>query len=179
MVDIPALEAAIPSYYLLTSAEAASNLSRFDGIRYGPRTEADNLLDTYLDTRSERFGREVQRRILLGTFALAKGYAEDLYARANAVRQWMKSQITETLQRVDALAMPTAPSTAFFLGDKTSSPIEMYLSDIYTTPPSLTGHPAISVPAGTLDGLPVGLQLVGRLLDEATILKLGLTAQQQ
>ncbi len=178
-VDIPALEAAIPCYYLLTSAEAASNLSRFDGIRYGPRNEADNLLDTYFDTRSERFGREVQRRILLGTFALAKGYSEDLYIRANAVRQWMKSQVTETLKNVDALAMPTTPSTAFLLGDKTSSPIDMYLSDIYTTPPSLTGHPAISVPAGTLDGLPVGLQLVGRLQDEATILKLGLVAQEQ
>ena len=178
-VDIPALEAAIPCYYLLTSAEAASNLSRFDGIRYGPRNEADNLFDTYMDTRSKRFGREVQRRILLGTFALAKGYSEDLYARANSVRQWMRSQITETLKSVDALAMPTTPSTAFFLGDKTSSPIDMYLSDIYTTPPSLTGHPAISVPAGVLDGLPVGLQLVGRFQDEATILKLGLIAQEQ
>ena len=178
-VDIPALDAAIPCYYLLTSAEAASNLSRFDGIRYGPRNEADNLLDTYLNTRSERLGREVQRRILLGTFALAKGYSEDLYVRANAVRHWMKSQIDDTLNMVDVLAMPTTPSTAFPFGDKTDNPLDMYLSDIYTTPPSLTGHPALSVPAGTLHDMPVGLQLVGRQQDEATILKLGLIAQAQ
>ena len=179
MVDIPALDAAIPCYYLLTSAEAASNLSRFDGIRYGPRNQADNLLDTYLKTRSERLGPEVQRRILLGTFALAKGYSDDLYVRANAVRQWMKAQIDQTLKSVDALAMPTTPNTAFLLGDKTAKPIDMYLSDIYTTPPSLTGHPALSVPAGMLNDMPLGLQLVGRHQDEATILKLGLIAQDQ
>ena len=178
-VDIPALDAAIPCYYLLTSAEAASNLSRFDGIRYGPRNESDNLLETYINTRSDRLGREVQRRILLGTFALAQGYSDDLYVRANAVRQWMRSQIDDTLKTVDALAMPTTPSTAFLLGDKTAKPIDMYLSDIYTTPPSLTGHPAISVPAGKQNNLPLGLQLVGRQQDEATILKLGLVAQAQ
>jgi aspartyl-tRNA(Asn)/glutamyl-tRNA(Gln) amidotransferase subunit A len=173
-VDMPTLEAAIPTYYLLTSAEAASNLSRFDGIRFGHRAEAEDLLQTYVQTRSEGFGPEVQRRILLGTFALAEGYSEDLYQRANAVRHRMRAELDETLSGVNAIAMPTAPSTAFKLGEKASDPLSMYLSDIYTTPPSLTGHPALSVPAGELKGLPVGLQLVGRSRDEAGILSLGM-----
>jgi len=173
-VDMPTLEAAIPTYYLLTSAEAASNLSRFDGIRFGHRAEAEDLLQTYVQTRSEGFGPEVQRRILLGTFALAEGYSEDLYQRANAVRNRMRSELDETLKGVNAIAMPTAPSTAFKLGEKASDPLSMYLSDIYTTPPSLTGHPALSVPAGELRGLPVGLQLVGRSRNEAGILSLGM-----
>jgi len=173
-VDMPTLEAAIPTYYLLTSAEAASNLSRFDGIRFGHRAEAEDLLQTYVQTRSEGFGPEVQRRILLGTFALAEGYSEDLYQRANAVRHRMRAELDETLRGVNAIAMPTAPSTAFKLGEKASDPLSMYLSDIYTTPPSLTGHPALSVPAGELGGLPVGLQLVGRSRDEAGILSLGM-----
>ena len=133
-VDMPTLEAAIPTYYLLTSAEAASNLSRFDGIRFGHRAEAEDLLQTYVQTRSEGFGPEVQRRILLGTFALAEGYSEDLYQRANSVRHRMRAELDETLKGVNALAMPTAPSTAFKLGEKASDPLSMYLSDIYTTP---------------------------------------------
>jgi len=175
-VNIPILEAAIPCYYLLTSAEAASNLARFDGVRYGPRDDADNLLDMYLKTRSQRFGPEVQRRILLGTFALAEGYSEDLYVRANAVRGLMRQQIDSVLQNFNALAMPTTPTTAFPLGEKTNNPIEMYLSDIYTTPPSLTGHPALSIPVGEHGGLPVGMQLVGRHEDESGILKIGMVA---
>ena len=174
-IDLPILSAAIPTYYLLTSAEAASNLSRFDGIRFGPRAKTDDLIDTYIRTRSEHFGPEVQRRILLGTFALAEGYSEALYVRANAVRSKMRSEINHALCTVDALAMPTAPTTAFRLGEKTADPLQMYLSDIYTTPPSLTGHPALSVPAGEVDGLPVGLQFVGRTGDEAGILKLGMS----
>ena len=173
-VDMPTLEAAIPAYYLLTAAEAASNLSRFDGIRFGHRAEASDLLQTYVQTRSEGFGPEVQRRILLGTFALAEGYSEDLYKRANAVRVRMRAEIDTTLTGVDAIAMPTAPTPAFKLGEKSSDPLSMYLSDIYTTPPSLTGHPALSVPAGDLNGLPVGLQLVGRSQDEAGILAFGM-----
>jgi aspartyl-tRNA(Asn)/glutamyl-tRNA(Gln) amidotransferase subunit A len=173
-VQIPSLQAAIPTYYLLTSAEAASNLSRFDGIRYGPRASSDDLIDTYTQTRTEGFGPEVQRRILLGTFALAEGWADDLYRRANAVRARMRAEIDQALSGIDALMMPTAPSTAFRLGEKTTDPIQMYLSDIFTTPPSLTGHPALSVPAGSLDGLPVGAQIVTRHEDEATALRLGM-----
>jgi len=173
-VEIPSLEAAIPTYYLLTSAEAASNLSRFDGIRYGTRAQADDLLETYVQTRSDGFGDEVRRRILLGTFALAEGWADDLYRRADAIRGRMRREISEALRRVDVLAMPTAPSPAFRLGQKTANPIEMYLSDVYTTPPSLSGHPALSVPAGLLDGLPVGLQLVGSIEDEASLMRFGM-----
>ena len=173
-VDLPLLEAAIPCYYLLTSAEAGSNLARFDGIRYGPRAETERLIDTYTQTRSDRLGPEVQRRILLGTFALAEGYADDLYVRANAVRTQMRTAVDSVLQQVDALAMPTTPTVAFALGAKTVDPLQMYLSDVFTTPPSLTGHPAISVPAGTHDNLPVGLQLVGRHADEASIMKIGM-----
>ena len=173
-VDLPSLEAAIPTYYLLTSAEAASNLSRFEGIRFGSRSDADDLMSTYIDTRTAGFGPEVQRRILLGTFALAEGWADDLYRRADAVRSRMRTELDAALQTVDVLAMPTAPTTAFRLGEKTSDPIEMYLSDIYTTPPSLTGHPAISVPAGSVNGLPVGLQLIGRRGDEGSVFRFGM-----
>ena len=178
-VDIPTLEAAIPTYYLLTSAEAASNLSRFDGIRYGPRHHSDDLIESYVNTRSEGFGREVQRRILLGTFALAAGWSDDLYKKANAVRSRMRNEVSNALSRVDVLAMPTTPTPAFRLGEKTTDPISMYLSDVYTTPPSLTGHPALSVPAGQVDGLPVGLQLVGQIENEANLLRLGMAATRQ
>jgi aspartyl-tRNA(Asn)/glutamyl-tRNA(Gln) amidotransferase subunit A len=174
-VDIPILAASIPAYYLLTSAEAASNLSRFDGIRFGPRAQSDDLFETYVRTRSEGLGAEVQRRILLGTFALAEGYSDDLYIRANAVRNKMRNDLDEALIQVNALAMPTTPTTAFRLGEKIGDPLQMYLSDIYTTPPSLSGHPAVSVPAGEVNGLPVGLQLMGRTGDEAGILKLGMS----
>ena len=170
-VDLPSLEMAIPTYYLLTSAEASSNLSRFDGIRYGARIQGDDLGELYDRTRTQGFGAEVQRRILLGTFALSAGYAEDHYDKADAVRDQMRAELTEALQGVDTLAMPTSPTTAFRLGERIDDPVSMYLSDIFTTPPSLTGHPAISVPAGLVDQLPVGLQLVGRMSDEATILR--------
>ena len=177
-LDIPSLTMAIPTYYLLTSAEAASNLSRFDGVRYGHRAEADSLSDLYTRSRSEGLGPEVQRRILLGSFALSEGYAEDHYQRADAVRDQMRQELSAALQSVDALAMPTSPSTAFAMGERVADPVAMYLSDVFTTPPSLTGLPAISVPAGCLEGLPVGLQLVGRMHDEATILALGAAVEQ-
>ena len=171
-VDIPSMEAGIPTYYLLTSAEASSNLCRFDGIRFGPRVDTENLLDTYIKTRSEHLGPEVQRRILLGTFALSEGHADAYYNRANAVRSRMRTEIDRALHNAHALVMPTTPSTAFKLGEKTADPLQMYLSDIFTTPPSLTGHPAINVPVGQLDGLPVGMQLMGRHGDEATLFQL-------
>ncbi len=176
-VDLPSLKMAIPTYYLLTSAEASSNLSRFDGVRYGHRATAESLTQMYEETRTEGFGPEVQRRILLGTFALSAGYAEDHYEKADAVRDQMRMEISQALTTVDALAMPTAPSTAFLLGERVHDPVSMYLSDIFTTPPSLTGHPAISVPAGLVDELPVGLQLVGRIADESTILALAASVE--
>ena len=161
----------------MTSAEASSNLSRFDGVRYGHRATAESLTQMYEETRTEGFGPEVQRRILLGTFALSAGYAEDHYEKADAVRDQMRMEISQALTTVDALAMPTAPSTAFLLGERVHDPVSMYLSDIFTTPPSLTGHPAISVPAGLVDELPVGLQLVGRIADESTILALAASVE--
>lgn len=173
-LDLPILEAAIPAYYLLTSAEAASNLSRFDGLRFGQRAARDALNDTVTASRSEGFGAEVQRRILLGTFSLSEGFSSDLFHRANGVRTTMRAALEEALSDVDAIATPTAPTTAFPLGEKTRDPVAMYQSDIYTTPPSLTGHPALSVPAGRVDGLPVGLQLIGSHGDEAGILHLGM-----
>ena len=173
-VQVPSLQAAIPTYYLLTSAEAASNLSRFDGIRYGKRAESNDLLEMYTQTRTAGFGPEVQRRILLGTFALAEGWADDLYRRADSVRARMRTEIDHALTLTDALMMPTAPTTAFRLGEKHTDPIQMYLSDIFTTPPSLTGHPALSVPAGCIDGLPVGAQIVTRHQDEPTAMRLGM-----
>ena len=172
--DLPILEAAIPAYYLLTSAEAASNLSRFDGLRYGQRSAGDTLEQTVVESRSQGFGPEVQRRILLGTFSLAAGFSDGLYRKANAVRTAMRSAFDDAFGTLDAIATPTAPTTAFELGTKVNDPMQMYLSDIYTTPPSLTGHPAISVPSGALDGMPVGLQLIGQRENEAGILALGM-----
>jgi aspartyl-tRNA(Asn)/glutamyl-tRNA(Gln) amidotransferase subunit A len=177
-VDLPTLNLAIPAYYLLTSAEAASNLSRFDGVIYGHRAAHSELEQMIQGSRTEGFGPEVQRRILLGTFALSEGYAGDFYERADSVRDQMRRELCEALQTVDALATPTCPSTAFKLGERTSDPVSMYLSDVFTTPPSLTGLPAISVPAGLVDGLPVGLQLVGRMEDEATILAIGAAVEE-
>jgi aspartyl-tRNA(Asn)/glutamyl-tRNA(Gln) amidotransferase subunit A len=178
-IDLPVLKMAIPTYYLLTSAEASSNLSRFDGVRYGLRPDAPDLHSLYTRARTEGFGPEVQRRILLGTFALSAGYAEEYYDRADAVRDQMRAELSAALRTVDALAMPTSPTTAFPLGERVSDPVAMYLSDVFTTPPSLTGLPAISVPAGLVDGLPVGLQLVGRMEDEATVLTLAAAAEQR
>lgn len=176
-VDLPTLAMAIPTYYLLTSAEAASNLSRFDGVRFGHRAAADSLSELYSRSRTEGFGPEVQRRILLGSFALSAGYAADHYDKADGVRDQMRRELCDVLQSVDVLAMPTSPSTAFRLGERNKDPVAMYLSDVFTTPPSLTGLPAISVPAGLVDDLPVGLQLVGRMEDEATILALASTVE--
>lgn len=173
-VDMPMLKAAIPTYYLLTSAEAASNLSRFDGLRCGTRLERDSLSETVIASRTAGFGPEVKRRILLGTFSLAEGFSSDLYQRANAVRAAMRSEFNAILKTVDVIATPTSPSPAFRLGEKVHDPVAMYLSDIYTTPPSLTGHPALSVPSGTVEGLPVGLQLIGQEHNEAAILTLGM-----
>ena len=173
-LDLPILEAAIPTYYLLTSAEAASNLSRFDGLRFGLRVDRETLNETVTASRSEGFGAEVQRRILLGTFSLSEGFSSDLFHRANGVRATMRTALDDALSGVDAIATPTAPTTAFLLGEKNRDPVSMYQSDIYTTPPSLTGHPALSIPAGHVDGLPVGLQLIGSHGGEAGILHLGM-----
>jgi aspartyl-tRNA(Asn)/glutamyl-tRNA(Gln) amidotransferase subunit A len=171
-VSIPSLQLANAVYYVLTSAEASSNLCRFDGVRYGPREPSEDLADHYLSTRSTRFGPEVQRRILLGSFALSAGYAEAYYHRAQSVRDLLRQELQRALCEVDALVTPTSPTTAFPLGERTEDPLSMYLSDVFTVPASLAGLPALSVPCGLARHLPVGLQLVGRAFDEASLLGL-------
>ena len=171
--DLPNAEYALSAYYLIAPAEASSNLARYDGVRYGYRTaQADNVVDLYLKTRGEGFGDEVKRRIMLGTYSLSAGYYEAYYGQAQKVRTLVIRDFERAFERFDLLLGPTSPTTAFRIGEKASDPLQMYLSDIYTIPANLSGHPAISVPCGLDDaGLPVGLQLIGRHLDEATVLR--------
>jgi len=172
-VSVPRAPYAIPVYYVVANAEASSNLARYDGIRYGPREEAADLASFYADHRTRGFGPEVKRRILLGTFALSAGYAEAFYGRANRVRALLRKDFAEAFARVDAIACPTVPAPAFRIGEKADDPLAMYLSDVYTTPASLSGIPAISVPSGfSRGGLPLGLQLMAAPWREETIFAL-------
>ncbi|MFZ5475141.1 MAG: Asp-tRNA(Asn)/Glu-tRNA(Gln) amidotransferase subunit GatA [Myxococcota bacterium] len=168
-ISVPSVTTGLAVYYVLAPAEASSNLARFDGVRYGPREPADDLAGLYVHTRSRRFGPEVRRRILLGTFALSAGYADRYYLRAQAARARLTREMSEALTTVDLLLTPTAPTVAFPLGARAADPVAMYLSDVFTVPASLAGLPAISVPCGLSAGLPVGAQLVGRAFDEATV----------
>jgi len=171
-VSLPHTRYAVATYYLLANAEASSNLARFDGARYGRRApDARSLGDMYRRSRSEGFGPEVKRRILLGTFVLSAGYYDAYYRKAQKVRTLLRRDFEEAFAHCDVLAMPTSPEVAFRLGEKQDDPLRMYLSDIYTVSASLAGVPAVSVPARPARGLPVGLQLAGRLLDEATVLR--------
>ncbi|MBM3633967.1 MAG: Asp-tRNA(Asn)/Glu-tRNA(Gln) amidotransferase subunit GatA [Actinobacteria bacterium] len=172
-VSLPSALSGLATYYVLAPAECSSNLARFDGIRYGHPVPADNLLDQYEMTRGQLFGPEVKRRIMLGTFALASGYYDQYYGRAQRVRTLIVREFDAAFEDVDLLASPTSPTAAFPLGDRTADPYAMYLADVCTIPVSLAGLPAISIPCGLADGLPVGLQLAGpafsenRLLDAA------------
>ena len=176
-VSLPTALSGLATYYVLAPAECSANLSRFDGIRYGPSAEADNLLDQYEVTRGRLFGPEVKRRIMLGTFALASGYYDQYYGRAQRVRTLIVREFAQAFEGVDVLASPTSPTVAFPIGDRTADPYAMYLADVCTIPASLAGLPAISIPCGLSDGLPVGLQLAGpafsenRLLDAAHALE--------
>jgi aspartyl-tRNA(Asn)/glutamyl-tRNA(Gln) amidotransferase subunit A len=171
-VSVPSLPAAIAVYYVVATSEASANLARFDGVRYGRRADAETLPELYLASRSEGFGPEVKRRIMLGTFALSSGYYEAYYGRARAVSERMRSEVDAALGEADLLATPTAPGGAFALGEKVDDPLAMYLSDIYTTPASLTGIPAIAVPAGADPrGLPLSLQLMAPRFAEALLLR--------
>lgn len=171
-VSLPHTEYAVAVYYILASSEASSNLSRFDGIRYGVRAaEADNLLDVYLKSRSQGFGPEVKRRIMLGTYALSSGYYDAYYLKAQKVRTLIKQDFDKVLQSYDLIIGPTVPNTAFRLGDHDGDPLTMYLNDILTIPVNLAGVPAISVPCGLANGMPVGLQLIGKPFGESDILR--------
>lgn len=172
-VSLPHTEYAIPTYYIVATAEASANLARYDGVRYGFRARgARTLSEMYRQTRDGGFGMEVKRRIMLGTYALSAGYYDAYYLKAQKVRTLLTRDFDEAFQKVDVIAAPTAPTAAFKLGEKVDDPLAMYLADIYTVTANLAGIPGISVPCGeTRDGLPIGLQLFGRHFDEATVLR--------
>lgn len=172
-VTLPHTEYAVAAYYILSSSEASSNLARFDGVRYGVRAEkSSNLIDMYKETRSQGFGQEVKRRIMIGTYALSSGYYDAYYLKAQKVRTLIKEDFEKVFAEFDLIVGPTAPTTAFKIGEKIDHPLTMYLNDILTIPVNLAGIPAISVPAGfASNGLPVGLQLIGKAFDETILLR--------
>ena len=175
MVDIslPHTDYALATYYIIATAEASSNLGRYDGVRYGQRADADNLRDLYFESRSAGFGEEVKRRIMLGTYVLSAGYYDAYYIKAQKVRTLIKQDFVEAFKKVDAIICPVSPTTAFKAGEKTSDPIQMYLSDIYTLSLNLFGGCGISVPCGFgSDGMPIGVQLLGNYFEEGKILNL-------
>jgi aspartyl-tRNA(Asn)/glutamyl-tRNA(Gln) amidotransferase subunit A len=178
-VSLPHLPHAIATYYLVATAEASSNLARYDGVRYGSRAPGEHdLKGLYGTTRDRGFGAEVKRRIILGTFALSSGYYDAYYLRAQKVRTLIRRDFEAALGACDAIATPTTPTPAFGLGEKTGEPLQMYLADIFTVPANLAGLPALSLPCGLASGLPVGLQLLGRPFDEATLLRAGAAYQE-
>lgn len=170
-ISLPNTELAVPVYYVIAPAEASSNLSRFDGVRYGHRCgDPVDLEDLYKRSRGEGFGEEVKRRIMVGTYALSAGYYDAYYLKAQQVRRMIRDDFARAFEKVDVIAGPTSPSTAFGIGAKADDPVQMYLSDIFTIAVNLAGLPALSVPAGFGDGKPVGLQLIGNYFDEARLL---------
>jgi aspartyl-tRNA(Asn)/glutamyl-tRNA(Gln) amidotransferase subunit A len=173
-IELPHARYAIPVYYMVATAEASSNLARFDGARYGLRAAANSLAEMYDKTRSAGFGAEVKRRIVLGTYVLSAGYYDAYYLKAQQVRTLIRRDFEQAFAHVDVVAVPTTPAPAFKLGEKTEDPLQMYLGDIFTVSAPLSGLPAISIPCGlTSNRLPIGLQLTGRAWDESTLLRLG------
>jgi aspartyl-tRNA(Asn)/glutamyl-tRNA(Gln) amidotransferase subunit A len=173
-VSLPHTKYALPAYYIIAPAEASSNLARYDGMRYGARIEGASLNDVYELTRAAGFGDEVKRRILIGTYVLSAGYYDAYYLKALKVRRRIADDFDQAFEQVDALLTPTAPSAAFGLGDNSADPVAMYLNDVFTVTVNLAGLPALSVPGGLdANGLPLGLQLIGRALDEGTLFSLG------
>jgi len=173
-ISLPNSPHAIATYYIVATAEASSNLARYDGVRYGPRAKAGQLLEMYERTRAEGFGAEVKRRIMLGTYALSAGYYDAYYLRAQKVRALIRRDFDNAFANLDAVVSPTSPTTAFKLGEKMDDPLAMYLNDVYTVPVNLAGLPGISVPCGFDNRrLPIGVQLIGKPFDEETLLRLG------
>jgi aspartyl-tRNA(Asn)/glutamyl-tRNA(Gln) amidotransferase subunit A len=166
-VNLPHTEYALPVYYLIAPAEASANLARYDGIRYGPRLPADEMWEVFRQTRGQRFGAEVKRRIMLGTYALSAGYYDAYYGQAQKVRTLIKQDFETAFEAVDMIAAPVAPTTAFRLGEHSDDPLAMYLEDVFTLPANLAGVPGLAFPVGFDDhGLPVGIQLMGRHYQE-------------
>ena len=173
-IDLPHARHGIPAYYIVATAEASSNLARYDGVRYGFRApDADELHEMYSRTREAGFGAEVKRRIMLGTYVLSAGYYDAYYLKAQQVRTLIAQDYEQAFERTDVVAMPTSPVPPFRIGERADDPLQMYLTDIFTVSAPLAGLPALSMPCGfTSDGLPIGLQLTGRRFDEATLLKI-------
>ena len=171
-VSLPHTQFSLPTYYIIAPAEASANLARYDGVRYGLRIEGSDLDDMYANTRGEGFGEEVQRRVLIGTYVLSAGFYDAYYIKAQKVRRLVSEDFLNAFTNVDVLLTPTTPSAAFAIGEKMDNPITMYMNDIFTVPASLAGLPAISIPVSlNADGLPLGLQLIGKPFDEKTILR--------
>jgi aspartyl-tRNA(Asn)/glutamyl-tRNA(Gln) amidotransferase subunit A len=173
-ISLPHTKYALAAYYIIAPAEASSNLARYDGVRYGLRVPGNSLDEMYELTRAAGFGKEVKRRVLIGTYVLSAGYYDAYYLKAQRVRSLILRDFTQAFDKVDVILTPATPSAAFGIGEKADDPIAMYLNDVFTVPVNLAGLPGISVPAGlSADGLPLGLQLIGRAFDEATLLKVG------
>ncbi len=179
-VSLPSLSAALPAYYVISSAEASSNLARFDGVRYGFRAERyEDVDDLYQASRSEGFGAEVKRRIMLGSFVLSAGYYDAYYKKALQVRTLIRRDFEKALKAHDFIIAPVAPTTAYRIGEKSGNPLEMYMGDVCTVPVNIAGVPALSLPAGTDQaGLPIGMQLIGRAFDEAILFRAGYAFEQ-
>ena len=178
-ISLPHTDYAVAVYYIVATAEASSNLARYDGMRYGHRARAKDLTETYMLSRAEGFGPEVKRRIILGTYALSAGYYDAYYLKAQRVRTLIKRDFDEAFKSCDVIIAPTAPTTAFKIGEKTQDPLQMYLSDIYTISVNLAGLPALSLPCGfDSEGLPIGLQIIGKHFDESTILAVAYAYEQ-
>jgi aspartyl-tRNA(Asn)/glutamyl-tRNA(Gln) amidotransferase subunit A len=180
-VSLPHTQYAVPVYYLILFAEASSNLAKYDGIRFGlsERDHVEGLLDVYLKTREAGFGTETKRRIMLGTFALSAGYYDAYYLKAQKVRTLIRQDFEKAFETCDALITPVAPTTAFRIGEKVSNPLDMYLSDVFSVEVNLAGIPALSVPCGFSNGLPIGMQIIGPHLSEEMLLRIGYMYQSQ
>ncbi|MDA9646244.1 Asp-tRNA(Asn)/Glu-tRNA(Gln) amidotransferase subunit GatA [Candidatus Pelagibacter sp.] len=179
-ISLPHTNYALPAYYIVAPAEASSNLARYDGVKYGFRSKGENLIDMYEKTRSEGFGSEVQRRIMIGTYVLSSGYYDAYYLKAQKVRKLIKNDFDEVYKKVDAILTPSTPSSAFKIGEKTNDPVSMYLNDIFTVPVNLAGLPAISIPAGVdAKGYPLGLQIIGKAFDEQNILNIAYAIEEK
>ena len=179
-ISLPHTNYALPTYYIVAPAEASSNLARYDGVKYGFRSKGENLIDMYEKTRSEGFGAEVQRRIMIGTYVLSSGYYDAYYLKAQKVRKLIKNDFDEAYKKVDAILTPSTPSAAFKIGEKSNDPLAMYLNDIFTVPVNLAGLPAISIPTGVdAKGYPLGLQIIGKAFDEQNILNIAYAMEEK
>lgn len=178
-VDLPSLDASLATYYILSSAEAASNLARFDGVKYGVRAENySDVVDLYFKSRTQGFGKEVKRRIMLGNYVLSSGYFDAFYRKAKRVQKVIRQEFLDVFKKCDVMICPTTATTAFKLGEKSSDPVAMYLTDIYTVPINIAGVPALSMPCGmSSEGLPMGMQIIAKHFDEATIYRVAKIAE--